>query len=99
MKQHIYFRQDYAHGSDYEKFYDQLTGYTIIGPNEHDDAPDFEDPNLIFCDDCGEQIVETQARNGQTWTPENIRSYSKRQYGRCLCAKCQKAERASRGGR
>lgn len=21
-------------------FYDQLTGYTIIGPNEHDDAPD-----------------------------------------------------------
>lgn len=40
VKQHIYFRQDYAHGSDYEKFYDQLTGYTIIGPNEHDDAPD-----------------------------------------------------------
>ena len=36
---------------------------------------------------------------GQTWTPENIRRYSKRQYGRCLCAKCQKAERASRGGR
>ena len=64
-------------------------------PDEPDDAPDFENPNLIFCDDCGEQIVETQARNGQTWTPENIRSYSKRQYGRCLCAKCQKAERAS----
>ncbi|OPZ65902.1 MAG: Terminase-like family protein [Firmicutes bacterium ADurb.Bin506] len=40
VKQHIYFRQDYAHGSDYEKFYDQLTGYTIVGPNEHDDAPD-----------------------------------------------------------
>lgn len=68
-------------------------------PDEPDDAPDFENPNLIFCDDCGEQIVETQARNGRTWTPENIRSYSKRQYGRCLCAKCQKAERASRGGR
>jgi predicted phage terminase large subunit-like protein len=40
IKQHFYFRQDYAHGSDYEKFYDHLANYTIIGPNEHDDAPD-----------------------------------------------------------
>jgi predicted phage terminase large subunit-like protein len=40
IKQHFYFRQDYVHGSDYGKFYDHLTNYTIIGPNEHDDAPD-----------------------------------------------------------
>lgn len=40
IKQHVYFRQDYVHGSDYEKFYDHFTNYTIRGPNEHDDAPD-----------------------------------------------------------
>lgn len=40
VKQRVHFRQDYVHGSDYEKFYDHFTGYTILGPNEHDDAPD-----------------------------------------------------------
>ena len=40
VKQHIYFRQDYVRGSDYERFYDHLTNYTILGPNEYDDAPD-----------------------------------------------------------
>ena len=39
IKQRVHFRQDYAHGSDYEKFYDHFTSYTIRGPNEHDDAP------------------------------------------------------------
>ena len=55
--------------------------------------------DAIFCDDCGEQIVETRAKDGRIWTPENIKGYSERKFGRCLCTRCQKAEKAARGGR
>lgn len=75
-------------------------GYEAGGmPEEPDDAPDFDDPDAIFCDDCGEQIVETRAKDGRIWTPENIKGYSERKFGRCLCTRCQKAEKAARGGR
>ena len=75
-------------------------GYEAGGmPEEPDDAPDFDDPDAIFCDDCGEQIVETRAKDGHIWTPENIKGYSERKFGRCLCTRCQKAEKAARGGR
>lgn len=75
-------------------------GYEAGGmPEEPDDAPDFDDPDAIFCDDCREQIVETRAKDGRIWTPENIKGYSERKFGRCLCTRCQKAEKAARGGR
>ena len=40
IKQNVYFRTDYTPGSDYEKFINHLTGYTIAGKNEFDDGPD-----------------------------------------------------------
>lgn len=38
--ENFYFRSDYAYNSQYAKFMDNLTGYTLQGKNEHDDAPD-----------------------------------------------------------
>lgn len=40
IKEHVYFRSDYEHNSQYAKFMDNLTGYTLQGKNEHDDGPD-----------------------------------------------------------
>jgi predicted phage terminase large subunit-like protein len=40
VKENIYFRSDYTYNSQYAKFMDNLTGYTMQGKNEHDDAPD-----------------------------------------------------------
>jgi predicted phage terminase large subunit-like protein len=40
IKENIYFRSDYHHNSDYDKFMDNLTSYVMQGKNEHDDAPD-----------------------------------------------------------
>ncbi|MCI8442557.1 MAG: phage terminase large subunit [Provencibacterium sp.] len=40
IKEHIHFRNDVTSDSDYQRFLDHLAGYTIQGPNEHDDAPD-----------------------------------------------------------
>lgn len=44
----------------------------------------------ISCADCGNEITEATGRNGQTWTPEAIRDYSEKRFGRCLCPDCQK---------
>lgn len=40
VKEYFYFRNDYASGSDYDKFMRQLTGYVKLGKNKHDEAPD-----------------------------------------------------------
>lgn len=40
IKQHVHFRDDVPAGSDYQRYLDALSNYTIQGPNEHDDAPD-----------------------------------------------------------
>lgn len=40
IKQHFYFRNDYAPGSDYDTFMRWLTSYIRLGKNKHDDAPD-----------------------------------------------------------
>lgn len=40
IKEHLYFRSDYRYNSQYSKFMDNLTSYTVQGKNEHDDAPD-----------------------------------------------------------
>jgi predicted phage terminase large subunit-like protein len=40
VKDHCYFKEDYVKNSDYGRFMSMLTGYTQIGKNEHDDAPD-----------------------------------------------------------
>lgn len=40
VKENLYFRSDYTYNSQYAKFMDNLTGYTLQGKNEHDDAPD-----------------------------------------------------------
>lgn len=40
IKEHVYFRSDYEYNSQYAKFMDNLTGYTLQGKNEHDDGPD-----------------------------------------------------------
>ena len=61
-------------------------------PPEPDWEPEAEG---FFCADCGQELIETRARNGNLWKPEDIAGFSERRYGRRLCPSCQ--ERA-RGG-
>lgn len=51
-----------------------------------------EKPSVV-CIDCGSVINATRTQNGTTWTADKIAAFSKKQYGRCLCPDCQKAER------
>lgn len=40
IKEYFVFRNDYAPGSEYDKFFRQFTGYVKLGKNSHDDAVD-----------------------------------------------------------
>lgn len=40
VKEHCFFKGEYAKKSDYGKFMNQLCSYTQVGKNEHDDVPD-----------------------------------------------------------
>ena len=40
VKEHVYFRNDYEEGSDYDKFLRSFTSYVKLGKNAHDDSVD-----------------------------------------------------------
>ena len=44
----------------------------------------------IFCDDCGIGITETQGKNNKIWAPRDIKGFSEKTFGRCLCPVCQR---------
>ena len=44
----------------------------------------------IVCQECGGLVVDTPKRNGEIWYASEMRSYSERKYGKCLCAECMK---------
>ena len=64
--------------------------------NDDGPLPWENDPQGIFCDDCGVEIVETTGGGGKLWTAEDIKGYSERTFNRCLCSSCQ---RKAKGGR
>lgn len=46
----------------------------------------------VPCSDCGREIMATKKRDGSIWAAADVAEYTKRQYGRPLCADCAKAE-------
>lgn len=62
------------------------------------EKPVLQKPQGIICENCGKEITETTGNNGQKWTPEAIRNYSEKRFGRCLCAACQQADINRRNG-
>ena len=44
----------------------------------------------IVCEGCGGFVVDTPKRNGELWKASEMKVYSEKRYGRCLCADCMK---------
>ena len=44
----------------------------------------------IVCQECGGMVVDTPKRNGETWFSHEIKTYSERRFGKCLCTDCMK---------
>ena len=60
--------------------------------DEYGPAPD-EEPQGPVCEECGCIIEPTTGKKGRQWTPDDIASYSKRTFGRCLCFDCQQHDK------
>ena len=44
----------------------------------------------IECQECGGMVVDTPKRNGEIWYASDMKAYSERRFGKCLCADCMK---------
>ena len=44
----------------------------------------------IICEECGGKVVDTPKRNGEIWKASEMKVYSTRKFGKCLCAECMK---------
>ena len=78
---------------DFDDF-DDLLG------DEEGELPWDQDQGEIFCEGCGSEITEVK-KNKKLWTPELLRDFSLKRFGKCLCVACQKAasqKAASKGG-
>ncbi len=53
---------------------------------------DEQEADGFTCADCGKTIEWTTASNGKKWSPEAIREFSQKRWGRCLCPDCQKKQ-------
>jgi hypothetical protein len=68
--------------------------------DESEDPPDTGDDNGplpwdkpqngIWCEDCGAEITAVKAKNGSTLGAGEIKDFSVKKFGRCLCPACQK---------
>lgn len=45
---------------------------------------------LILCERCGNVVKEVKKRNGEMWSPADMKAYSERKFNSCLCADCMK---------
>ena len=44
----------------------------------------------IICQECGNLVEDTPKRNGEIWKATEMKAYSERKFGKCLCAECMK---------
>ena len=91
-----------------EEEYDDDNGFPVGPPQEEapqtqpDDLPPWEEPpqdKTIRCADCGNEIKGGTRQNGTTFTAEDIREYSTKHFGRCLCIGCQRKQSKANNGR
>lgn len=44
------------------------------------------------CKNCGSELYEVKKRDGTMWDVWDMKTYTERRFGRCLCAACMKKE-------
>lgn len=79
----------------------RITALTIIGKSMqggkyHEDCifewseKQTKSDATITCQGCGGFVVDTPKRNGEIWEAAEMKTYSERKFGKCLCAECMK---------
>lgn len=71
-------------------------------PPQPEELPPWEEApqdNAIRCAECGKEISGGTRQNGTTFTAEDVRDYSTKHFGRCLCIGCQRKQPKANNGR
>lgn len=58
-----------------------------------EDLPEEEKANTpaCMCEECGNEIQSVKKRDGTPWGAADIAAYSRKRFGKQLCAECQRA--------
>ena len=63
---------------------------SVASAEEVQNAIRNQETQKFVCEECGGSIVDTPKRNGETWYAHEIKAYSERRFGKCICADCMK---------
>lgn len=81
--------------------YALMKAYKISTGDDPDQTASREEhysPRVIVCEDCGSVIESVKKRDGSMWSVDDMERYSRRKYGKCLCASCMKVAEKNLGG-
>lgn len=79
------------------KAYKISTGEDPDQTGSNDEHYSKKSEEKYFCEDCGQEIMNTKTKHGNMWQASDIAAYSERRYGRKLCPACQKAAEGANG--
>ena len=65
---------------------------SVASAEEVQNAINNQEKTDIVCEGCGGKVVDTPKRNGEIWKASEMKAYSEKRFGRCLCADCMKKE-------
>lgn len=54
------------------------------------ETPEDSHPTTFYCEECTLEIKPVKMKDGSTWSEKNLAAYTKRTFGRQLCADCYK---------
>ena len=54
------------------------------------DGQNVRSSDEIVCEECGGVVVDTPKRSGELWLASDMKAYSERKFGKCLCAQCMR---------
>lgn len=66
--------------------------YIYAGEDLPEDEKTQAPAGEIACAACGTKIEPVVTKTGKTMSPAEIRDFSRKKFGRCLCPACQKSE-------
>lgn len=68
------------------------TGEIVFTYSKKQSAPSAPSKDEYVCSACGIKIEPVATKTGKTMSPAEIRDFSRKKFGRCLCPACQKSE-------
>ena len=106
-------KNEYPYAMALKRLFDRvvlkLSKLAYAGIYSDSEADEFKDPqnlaedvsqdeDVALCEECNGRIESLKKRDGSMWSMDDIVKYSRRKYGKCLCASCREVAEKNLGG-